>query len=163
TVAVLDTGVDTGHPDLAGKISAAKNFVNDSPMNDRHGHGTHVASIIAGSGAASDGRYARVAPGVDLAIGKAPSHNGRGTESGAASDGRYAGVAAGVDLAIGKVLNDNGQGTESVLLAGMEWAATQTGADVVSMSLGGCCSDGTDLMSQTLNLLSLTTDTLFVV
>ena len=131
TVAVLDTGVDTGHPDLAGKISAAKNFVNDSPMNDRHGHGTHVASIIAGSGAASDGRYAGVAPGVDLAI--------------------------------GKVLNDNGQGTESVLLAGMEWAATQTGADVVSMSLGGCCSDGTDLMSQTLNLLSLTTDTLFVV
>jgi thermitase len=47
-VAVLDTGVDYTHPDLAGKIIKGKDFVNDDtdPMDD-HGHGTHVAGVIA--------------------------------------------------------------------------------------------------------------------
>ncbi|MEU4194704.1 S8 family serine peptidase [Kribbella sp. NPDC026611] len=69
TVAVLDSGIDTTHPDLAGQVVGAKNFV-DSTAGDQDGHGTHVASIIAGTAAASAGRYKGVAPGARLYDGK---------------------------------------------------------------------------------------------
>nr|WP_221382895.1 S8 family serine peptidase [Actinoplanes polyasparticus] len=71
TVAVVDTGIDTTHPDFAGKIVASANFTELPGIDDRLGHGTHVASIIAGSGAKSGGRYQGVAPGAKLAIAKA--------------------------------------------------------------------------------------------
>ncbi|NMO49954.1 S8 family serine peptidase [Actinoplanes sp. TBRC 11911] len=71
TVAVLDSGVDDTHPDLAGKVVARKNFVADyEDARDVAGHGTHVASTIAGTGAASGGRYRGVAPGAHLLDGK---------------------------------------------------------------------------------------------
>ncbi|WP_144119871.1 S8 family peptidase [Catellatospora sichuanensis] len=71
TVAVLDTGIDITHPDLAGKISARQNFTEGEEDDlDRVGHGTHVASTIAGSGAGSGGRYKGVAPGASLLDGK---------------------------------------------------------------------------------------------
>jgi subtilisin family serine protease len=69
-VAVLDSGVDQTHPDLAGREVAERNFT-DSPDNvDRYGHGTHIASTIAGSGARSGGRYKGVAPGADILDGR---------------------------------------------------------------------------------------------
>lgn len=64
TVAVLDTGIDVTHPDLKGQIAKSKNFTDE--RGDQLGHGTHVASILAGTGAASQGRYAGVAPGARL-------------------------------------------------------------------------------------------------
>jgi len=70
TVAVLDTGVDATHPDLAGKIVASQNFTDAASTDDTVGHGTHVASIIAGTGAESGGKYRGVAPGAKLAVGK---------------------------------------------------------------------------------------------
>lgn len=71
TVAVLDSGYDPNHPDLAGLVTAAEDFTDTSPGGiDDHGHGTHVASIVAGSGAASDGRFKGVAPGAKLMVGK---------------------------------------------------------------------------------------------
>ncbi|GAA2351609.1 serine protease [Catellatospora methionotrophica] len=70
-VAVLDTGVDITHPDLAGKITARQNFTEGEEDDlDRVGHGTHVASTIAGSGAGSGGKYKGVAPGASLLDGK---------------------------------------------------------------------------------------------
>ena len=68
-VAVLDTGVDDAHPDLIDTVVVSENFTID-PDGDQVGHGTHVASIIAGSGAASGGLYRGVAPGVSLLSGK---------------------------------------------------------------------------------------------
>ncbi|SMC86465.1 S8 family peptidase [Kibdelosporangium aridum] len=68
-VAVLDTGYDANHPDLKSKVDAAKNFT-DEDDRDSVGHGTHVASTIAGTGAASNGKYTGVAPGAKLLIGK---------------------------------------------------------------------------------------------
>ncbi|MFE6961634.1 S8 family serine peptidase [Streptomyces sp. NPDC057696] len=81
-VAVLDTGVDAEHPDLDQRIVSSRSFVPGEDVTDRRGHGTHVASIIAGTGAASQGKEKGVAPGADLAIGKVLSDSGTGTESG---------------------------------------------------------------------------------
>ncbi|WP_427885470.1 S8 family peptidase [Kribbella sp. GL6] len=70
TVAVLDTGIDHTHPDLAGKIVEEQNFSDAADTEDNVGHGTHVASTIAGTGAESGGKYRGVAPGAKLLIGK---------------------------------------------------------------------------------------------
>ncbi len=129
-VAVLDTGVDAGHPDLAGKIGETKSFVPDQAVRDGHGHGTHVASTIVGSGAASEGKRKGVAPGSELLV--------------------------------GKVLDNTGRGQDSWIIAGMEWAA-RSGAKIVSMSLGGTASGPSDVLSETVDELSASTGTLFVI
>ncbi|MEU4510854.1 S8 family serine peptidase [Nonomuraea wenchangensis] len=69
-VAVLDTGIDRTHPDLAGKVVAEADFSGSQDATDRHGHGTHVASTIAGSGAAGGGAHKGVAPGASLLVAK---------------------------------------------------------------------------------------------
>ncbi|HEY0417545.1 MAG TPA: S8 family serine peptidase [Gaiellaceae bacterium] len=46
-VAVVDSGIDGSHPDLAGRVVAAKSFVGGSPYRDTDGHGTFVAGEIA--------------------------------------------------------------------------------------------------------------------
>src|SRR5690606_6577505 len=134
TVAVLDTGADLDHPDLVDVVTESTSFVPDEGVEDVNGHGTHVASTIAGSGAAS-----------------------------AAEDGPVLkGVAPGADLVVGKVLGDDGYGMESWIIDGMEWAAER--ADVVNMSLGNTVpDDGTEPMALALQQLSEETGALFVV
>ncbi|SCF18085.1 PA domain-containing protein [Micromonospora viridifaciens] len=81
-VAVLDTGYDTGHPDLVGRVVAERSFIGWEGVEDRNGHGTHTASTVAGTGAASQGAYAGMAPGADLLIGKVLDNTGAGYTSG---------------------------------------------------------------------------------
>jgi subtilisin family serine protease len=137
-VAVLDTGIDATHPDLAGQVVAAQNFTEEPDTDDRVGHGTHVASIIAGTGAASSGQYVGVAHGADLI-------NGKVMQLGFVGPGRPDGV-----------------GRESWILAGMQWAVDQ-GADIVNMSLGNSYPDGNDPLSQAVDALTAQSGTLFVV
>ncbi|MGB3443097.1 MAG: S8 family peptidase [Actinophytocola sp.] len=80
-VAVIDTGVDQTHPDLADREIAEANF-SEAPDNiDHFGHGTHVASIVAGTGAKSGGKYRGVASGAQILDAKVLDDFGGGLES----------------------------------------------------------------------------------
>ena len=82
TVAVLDTGINSQHPDLAGRVvqnvrlvdvqSAPIGFMEPAPIEGLAntdfggGHGTFVSGIVAGSGSSSNGKFAGVAPNAKL-------------------------------------------------------------------------------------------------
>jgi major intracellular serine protease len=112
-VAILDTGVDTNHPDLQGRIIGGRNFTTDfngNPNNffDNQSHGTHVAGTI---GAISN-------------------------------DSGVIGVAPEVKLLIGKVLDGQGGGSYDSIINGIKWATKWRGKNgervrIISMSLGG--------------------------
>jgi hypothetical protein len=81
-VAVLDTGIDATHPDLRGRVSERVDFTTENgDAVDRNGHGTHVAAIVAGSGATSRGQRRGVAPDAMLLAGKVLDDEGQGSES----------------------------------------------------------------------------------
>ncbi|WP_419706694.1 S8 family serine peptidase [Promicromonospora sp. NFX87] len=82
TVAVLDSGIDTSHPDLdQGVVSLERDFTGSGSTGDALGHGTHVASTIAGSGEASDGENRGIAPGARLLNARVLNDQGEGDES----------------------------------------------------------------------------------
>jgi subtilisin family serine protease len=114
TVAILDTGIDYMHADLAGRVDLSRSvsfipsddalvaalFPGRHPVTDLQFHGTHVAATIASNALAA------------------------------------AGVTSKVTLIGVKVLNVNGNGPFSAILAGILYAA-DAGADVINMSLRG--------------------------
>ena len=91
-VAVLDSGVDMGHPDLVGRLSAARtqSFVGQ-PVQDLHGHGTHCIGTACG-----------------------PQSPGE-------SKPRY-GIGFQSTILAGKVLSNSGSSVGSSVLAGINWA-----------------------------------------
>ncbi len=89
-IAVLDTGVDATHPDLKEQVVGAKNFTPSPDSKDRYGHGTHVASVAAGTGA-KNAAYKGVAPGAKILNGKVLGDDGRGSDSE---------IIAGIDWAV---------------------------------------------------------------
>ncbi|MFJ8229219.1 S8 family peptidase [Streptomyces sp. NPDC094448] len=105
-IAVLDTGIDSTHPDLAGRVVAEKNFSASPTAADRDGHGTHVASTAAGTGK-KDARFKGVAPGAELINAKVLDDSGSGDDSG---------IVAGIDWAVAQgagVLNLSLGGTDT--------------------------------------------------
>lgn len=79
-VAILDTGIDYTHPDLADSYAGGYDFINnDNDPTDDHGHGTHVAGTVA---ACSNGTgVIGVAPGARLYALKVLGANGSGSFS----------------------------------------------------------------------------------
>jgi subtilisin family serine protease len=68
-VAVIDSGVDAGHPELAGKVIGSKSFVGGSPGIDTFGHGTFVAGLIA-AGVGNGIGIAGLSPSAELLVAK---------------------------------------------------------------------------------------------
>ncbi|WP_198587163.1 S8 family serine peptidase [Glycomyces xiaoerkulensis] len=124
TVAVIDSGVDADHPDLAGAVLPGRSYVTEAGRTgprllalgadrrrngdeavahaDPVGHGTAVAGLIAGRGGGSG-----------------------------------SGVAPAAEILPVRVLDDQNRYDDSALVAdAVEWAVDQ-GADVVNLSLGG--------------------------
>lgn len=113
-VAVLDTGADLNHPDLAGRFVSPTDVVDNDSAQDDNGHGTHVAGII---GAIADNAkgVAGIAPGAKLMPIDVFGHyeTGSGTVFGALT---------------------------SEVIEGVGYAVTK-GADVINISLGGADYD----------------------
>ena len=91
TVAVLDTGLDLGHPDFAGRTIVSRSFVGQ-PVQDLNGHGTHTTGTACGprSPAGTTPRYG-IAHRARIFTGKVLTNAGGGTS---------AGVLAGMNWAI---------------------------------------------------------------
>ena len=125
TIAVVDTGVDLDHPDLAGNL-----FVN--------------AGEIEGNGIDDDGNgYVDDVHGYDFAAGDADPNDvgGHGTHvAGTIAAGLNGfgatGVAPDATILPVRVLGDNGSGSTNAVAAGIRYAAEQ-GADIINLSLGG--------------------------
>ncbi|QRG65326.1 S8 family serine peptidase [Brevibacillus choshinensis] len=84
-VGVADTGLDTGreesmHPDFQGQIKNLYAIGRAGDPSDQHGHGTHVAGSILGTGAASDGKYKGMAPKAKLVFHAIESEEGLKTD-----------------------------------------------------------------------------------
>jgi thermitase len=89
-IAVVDTGVQANHPDLAGKVINGWDFVyDDSVPNDANGHGTHVAGIAAAATNNGIG-IAGMAPNVKILAVRVLDANGSGTLDDVAAGIRYA-------------------------------------------------------------------------
>jgi subtilisin family serine protease len=127
-IAIVDTGIDTTHPDFAGRIQSTRDFSGQGSVADGHGHGTHVAGIAAGSGAASGGKYIGLAPEALLYVAKVLDDSGNGVMSD---------VMAGIEWAVdegAQVINlslgSPGPGDGDDALSAMCDAAVEAGAVV---------------------------------
>ncbi|MEU9863608.1 S8 family serine peptidase [Streptomyces sp. NPDC047971] len=114
-VAVLDSGIDPTHPDVKDRIVGTKSFIPGEEVTDGHGHGTHVASTVVGSGAASGGANKGVAPGASLLIGKVLADSGYGSESGIVEGMEWAKVQGAdiVSMSLGSQGGDDGDSPEA--------------------------------------------------
>lgn len=126
TVAVLDSGVDAGHPALVGRVSLAENFTDAPDAGDVYGHGTHVASLVAGSGAGSDGARQGIAPHANLLNGKVLGDGGRGLESWAIAGAQWA-VGHGADV-VNMSLSGPPRDTDDPLVRAIDALTDQSGA-----------------------------------
>ncbi len=113
-IAIIDTGIDTTHPDL--NVAGGRHFYTsglrsyqDDQYNDDNGHGSHVAGIAAARN----------------------------------NDFGVVGVAPDARLWAVKVLNSRGSGYFSDIIKGVEWVTAHGDIEVANMSLGGAGASAT--------------------
>jgi subtilisin family serine protease len=96
-VAVIDTGIDTSHPDLKANIAGGKNCSSGSSYVDGNGHGTHVAGTIAAVN--NSFGVVGVAPSVKLWSVRVLNNQGSGT---------WSSVICGIDFVTSKAPKNGG-------------------------------------------------------
>jgi len=77
-IGLIDTGVDTTHPDLQGRLMPGKNMLGTAPMTDDNGHGTYMAGVAVGNN--PEQQLAGVAPGSKIIPVKALDASGTGSD-----------------------------------------------------------------------------------
>jgi len=90
-VAVLDTGLDLGHPDFVGRAINFRSFVAGQPVQDGHGHGTHCIGTACGTKRPSQLPRYGIAFNSEIFAGKVLSNQGSGGD---------AGILAGIQWAL---------------------------------------------------------------
>jgi len=134
-VAVLDTGVDATHPDLAGKVGSGWNFVaNKVDTSDDNGHGTMVAGIIAANSNNATG-IAGLCWGCSVMPVKVLDSSAQGS---------YSNIASGITYAVdhgAKIINLSlgGSTSSSTLQNAVNYAAGK-GALVVAAAGNSTCN-----------------------
>lgn len=124
TIAVLDTGIDFTHPDLADVVIGGYNArAGEDPRDyiDRNGHGTHIAGIIAGKAGRPN----------ELLV--------------------MRGIAPKAKLYAVRVLDEEGSGYQSDLVRGLVWVYRHPEIRVVNMSLG--FYEGSKMLHRIIKLL----------
>ena len=107
-VAVLDTGLDLGHPDFAGRDIESRSFVDGQQVQDAQGHGTHCVGTACGPLAPGSGRRYGVAHEARILVGKVLGDDGSGTDAGILEGIEWA-ITSGaqiVSLALGADLDE---------------------------------------------------------
>jgi subtilisin family serine protease len=130
TIAVLDSGIDATHPDLAGQVRERHEIVPSEDRLDPAGHGTSVAGIVAGTGTASDGERAGIAPGAKLIDVRIADEHTYGTVSEVIAGIEYAVTNTDADVL---TLSLATVSKSRALAEAIDWAAQQ-GVVVVTAS-----------------------------
>lgn len=108
-VAILDTGCDMSHPDLADRVEVSKDFTGSrTGASDVAGHGSHCAGVVAAN--ANGGGIIGTAPAARLLIGKVLGDNGSGSSSGIAAGIRWAAEQGAniISMSLGGPVSDSG-------------------------------------------------------
>ncbi|HWQ13286.1 MAG TPA: S8 family peptidase, partial [Roseiflexaceae bacterium] len=133
TVAVVDSGVDMGHPDLIGRLrDDGRDFVDgDDDPSDENGHGTNVAGVIAATLDNAEG-VAGLAPGVSILPVRVMNRKGFGSDRSIARGIRFAADqgARVINLSLGATLMIGAE-TESEQVTSAIRYAQEQGALVV--------------------------------
>ncbi|WP_157247285.1 S8 family serine peptidase [Nonomuraea typhae] len=132
TVAVLDSGYDATHPALKDVVKRYANFIG-GPDGDTVGHGTHVASIVAGAGE----RYRGVAPEAELAVGKV------GNEFGAPTSAILSGMEWAANEVNAKIVNVSLGGPDTPGLDPLEEAIGRISAEKGTLFVVAAGNSGT--------------------
>jgi len=148
-VAVLDTGIDTNHPELQDSYLGGYDFVNNKPIpEDDHGHGTHVSGIITSNGV-NDANSKGVAPGAGIIMYKVCDSAGNCYEDDmmAAMEAAVSSGAKVMSISIGGGSYTTENCDSDALAAKVNWAVSQgitaiiaAGNDGKGVSSPGCAS-----------------------
>ena len=135
TVAVVDSGVDLGHPDLADRLRAdGRDFVDgDDEPRDENGHGTNVAGIIAATLDNGEGG-AGLAPGVKILPVRVMNRRGAGSDRTIARGIRYAADkgAQVINLSLGATLTIDAETVSEEVTGAIRYAQDQGALVVVA-------------------------------